>query len=220
LPKDSVPPPTLAEQVADFQLSAHASHPIELVTLFEQNALRLGATLSERGPKVGSVAPHFVLPDATGRQVALGALLGQGPVVLSFYRGGWCPYCNLELRAYQRALPEMQALGATLVAISPQTPDSSLSTAEKNELAFSVLSDRGNVVARAYDLVHTIEERLRPLTADLREFNGDESWELPIPGTFVLDRDGVVVLAYTEGNHHRRLEPAAILDALRRLRPA
>jgi peroxiredoxin len=123
------------------------------------------------------------------------------------------------LQVYQKYLPEMRALGATLLAISPQTPDNSLTTAEKNALEFEVLSDAGNAVARRFGLVFALDESLHglysSLGARLPEVNGDDSWELPIPGTFVIGRDGVVTLAYVDADYTHRLEPADILASLR-----
>jgi len=126
------------------------------------------------------------------------------------------------LRAYQQRLPEMRALGAQLVAISPQRPDQSLSMAEKNALEFEVLSDAGNRVARQFGLVFPLAARLRQLYTDvggidLKVYNGDESWELPMPGTFVIGRERTVQLAYVDADYTRRLEPAAILECLQQL---
>ena len=125
------------------------------------------------------------------------------------------------MRAYQQALPQIQELGASLVAISPQTPDHSLSTAEKNELTFTVLSDVGNTVARQYGLVFTIDEAVRAahqqVGADLPAFNGDESWELPMAGTFIIDQAGTVRLAFVEPDFMHRLEPSAIIARLTEL---
>jgi peroxiredoxin len=141
--------------------------------------------------------------------------------VLTFYRGQWCPFCNLTLRAYQRILPQIRALGASLVAVSPQTPEHSLSTVEKKELTFTVLSDVGNSVARKYRLVFTLEQPFRTLYtsigADLPSFNGDPSWELPMPATFLLAQDGTVRLAFVEEDFTHRLEPATLLAGLRAL---
>lgn len=115
----------------------------------------------------------------------------------------------------------MRALGASLVAISPQTPDNSLSTAEKNKLEFEVLSDKSNAVARQFGLVFTLAEVLRPLYkqlgADLVAYNGDESYELPMPGTFVIARDGIIRLAFVDADYTHRLEPAVIMKSLRTL---
>src|SRR5262249_51865316 len=135
--------------------------------------------LAERALPVGAHAPDFVLPDATGRSVESRRLLADGPLVIKFYRGAWCPYCNLGLRACQRHLPELRALGAALVAISPQTPDASLTLAEKHALGFSVLSDLGNRVARQFGIVFTLDNSMRAVLEGfgvrLPEYNGDSS---------------------------------------------
>ena len=161
------------------------------------------------------------MPDARGGYVRLNGLLAAGPVVLSFYRGGWCPYCNLELRALQQALPEITRLGATLVAVSPQTPDESLSTAEKNALAFPVLSDAGSATAKSFGIAYDLAEELRPIYTRfghaLPDKNGDEGWVLPIPATYVIDTDGTIALAYVDVDYRNRLEPAEILTALQSL---
>jgi peroxiredoxin len=180
-----------------------------------------GAGIAEGVLGVGESAPRFTLPDATGRPVALDDLLTAGPVVVCFYRGGWCPYCSLELRAYQALLPELTELGASLVAISPQTPDASMSTVEKDELAFPVLSDVGNVVARMFRLVHRVAPDVAELYAkgghDLVTRNaieGDEV-ELPLPATYVIDRDGTVRFAFASPDYVERAEPADVLAVLR-----
>ena len=173
----------------------------------------------ERGLKAGDRAPDFRLPNVHGSIVRLNDLLATGAAVLSFYRGGWCPYCNLALRALQKALPEITSLGAQLVAISPQTPDESLSTAEKNELAFFVLSDVGSETAKAFGIAFDLAEELRPIYARfghaLPAKNGDESWVLPIPATYVVDTDGTISLAFRDLDYRNRLEPAEIIAALR-----
>jgi peroxiredoxin len=153
--------------------------------------------------------------------VRLGDSLAKGPVELSFYRGGWCPYCNLELRALQKALREITRLGAQLVAVSPQTPDESLSTAEKNQLGFTVLSEVGSMTAKAYGIAFDLAEELRPLYTPfghaLLSKNGDDSWVLPIAATDVIDSDGTVALAFVDVDYRNRLEPAEIIAALQRL---
>lgn len=167
---------------------------------------------------VGAKVPDFSLPDATGTKVALSTLLSKGPVVVAFYRGGWCPYCSTELRAFQAKLAEITAAGATMVAISPQTPDSSLSTAEKLELAFPVLSDVGNHVAASFGLVITLPEALRQLYSefglDLPAANGDNTFQLPLPATYVLGGDGTVAWRFTDPDYTKRAEPDDILAAL------
>jgi peroxiredoxin len=175
----------------------------------------------QRALKARDRAPDFRLPDVHGAPVRLNDLLAKGPVVVSFYRGEWCPYCKLELRALQKALPEITRLGAQLVAISPQLPDESLSTAEKNELTFFVLSDVGSVTAKAYGIAFDLAEELRPIYTRfghaLPDKNGDDSWVLPMPATYVIDSDGTVALAFVDVDYRNRLEPAEIIAALQRL---
>jgi peroxiredoxin len=175
----------------------------------------LGRALQE-----GDRAPNFRLPMAQGGNLELDTLLKAGPVVLMFYRGQWCPYCNLELRAYQQALPRLQAQGASLVAISPQTPDNSLSTTEKNDLSFPVLSDSGLHVSRAYGLAFDLPTELVELYQrrwgnDLVKWNGSEGgWSLPIPATYVIGRDARILLAHVDPDYRERLDPESVLARL------
>ena len=168
--------------------------------------------------QAGDRAPAFVLPNALGESVALADALSQGPVVLSFYRGAWCPYCNLELRILQDHLDAIAAAGASLIAVSPMTPDHSLSVAEKHDLGFQVLSDAGNGVARAYGLVFRVDDALNELYLkmgiDLEASNGEESHELPIPATYVIGPDGIVLLGYADPDYTRRLAIDEILAGL------
>jgi peroxiredoxin len=172
--------------------------------------------------KTGDYVPDFTLPNPSGRPVSLAGLLRGGPAVVTFYRGGWCPYCNLQLRAYQQVLGEITALGAKLVAISPQLPDDSMSTAEMNRLSFDVLSDIGNRVARSFGLVYSLPQELRAALASnnkaLPGINGDNSWELPLPATYVIAPDRRITLAEIELDYRESLEPDAIITALRALR--
>ncbi len=178
--------------------------------------------LKDSALKEGDRVTDFILPDAHGAPVRLQSMLESGPVVISFYRGSWCPYCNIELRGLERALPEIKALGASLVAISPQLPDNSLSTEEKNNLTFAVLSDVGNVIARRFGIVFKLPDDLldtyEAFNHGLADMNGEEgATELPIPATYVLDRSGVIRLAFIEEDYTKRLDPQTILEALRDL---
>ncbi len=179
--------------------------------------------LASRARDVGDRAPTFTLPDARGGEVSLEGLLAEGPVVISFYRGGWCPYCNLELQALQESLDGFAAAGATLVAISPNPPDGSLSTVERHGLAFPVLSDVGNTVAREFGLVFTVPDDLaelyRKIGFDVGAANGDGSWDIPIPATYVVDTDGRIVFAFVDPDYRRRAEPADVIAAVAALRP-
>lgn len=171
--------------------------------------------------RVGDSAPAFTLPDAFDQEISLGPLLAKGPVVISFYRGAWCPFCNLELRALQQALPELRALGATLIAISPEKPEGGITLTEKNDLTFPVLSDFHNKVARQFGIVFQIGDDLKELSLnvfknDLAIRNGDDSYELPVPATFVLDAGGVIRFAHVQVDYMTgRAEPEEIVVALK-----
>ena len=184
------------------------------------------AEIYEKNPaanalKTGDRAPDFTLPNAKGGRLNLGQALESGPVVLNFYRGGWCPFCNLEFRALSQALPDITALGARLIGISPETPDTSLSTAEKHALDFDVLSDVGNVVARQYGLLMQVPEIYRPLyiemNLDVPACNGDDTWELPLPATYVVDSEGTLRGGYVDNDYTKRMEPAEIIRLLQSL---
>lgn len=196
-----------------------AKVPAALVAAMYHADLAVGASgILDAALRAGDHAPDFTLPNARGGVVRLSHALASGPVVLSFYRGGWCPYCNLELRALQNVLPECGAVGATLIAVSPQTPDESLSTAEKNDLAFPVLSDSGSRVAKSFGIAFDLADDLRPVFTSLGQAlpdrNGDESWVLPLPATYVIDRDGIIAFAHVDVDFRNRLEPATITATL------
>jgi peroxiredoxin len=178
----------------------------------------INTKIAEQSLSRGQRVPNFALPNAVGKEITLDSLLARGTLVIAFYRGGWCPYCNLELRALQQALPVIEAKGATLIAISPETPDSSLTTQEKNELSFEVLSDRGNLLAKQFGLVFTLPESLRPIYSgfgiDIPAHNGDATFELPLPATYVVATDGTVVYSFAHGDYTQRLNPAEIIEQL------
>ncbi|KHE68858.1 peroxiredoxin-like family protein [Halobacillus sp. BBL2006] len=172
-----------------------------------------------KGLKKGEKAPNFNLPDAKGNTVELYDQLEKAPVILTFYRGGWCPYCNMELRAYQQILDEVHEAGGELIAVSPENPDHSLSTTEKNELEYQVLSDVGNEVANQYNLVYQLPDYLvevyknKGLNVD--KHNGDETWTLPVSATYVIDTDGTIAYEYTKKDYKDRAEPSEVLEVLK-----
>jgi peroxiredoxin len=214
----------IPQQQADASLAqAKSQVPADLLKdLLSPVEQLITSGAAEKVLKEGAQVPDFTLPDALGNAVTLSHLLMQGPVVISFYRGEWCPYCNLELRAYQRVLPQLQELGASLVAISPQTPDHSLSLVEKQQLTFTVLSDVGNQVAREYGLVFTIDEAVRAahkrIGANLPAFNGDDLWELPMAGTYLVDQSGTIRLAFVDPDFSRRLDPSVVIERIKELK--
>ena len=181
----------------------------------------LNSNITDHAKDVGDTAPEFRLPNVKGGTTSLSALLERGPVVLSFYRGGWCPFCNLEFKALHDKLPEIQTLGATLVGISPETLAVSRQTVQDHELEFEVLSDEGNQVARDYGLVMVVDEAIRPHYAqwgiDIPAANGDETFELPVPATYVIDQSGVIRAAHVDKDYTKRMEPTDIVAALKAL---
>ena len=175
----------------------------------------------EKSPKVGDKAKPFTLPDANGKPVKLGELLGQGPVVLTWYRGGWCPYCNIGLQGLVKVEPRLRELGATLVAVTPELPDSSTATVGKGAVPFVVLTDKGNAVAKEYGIVFKLGEQVAGLYKqfgiDLAKSNGDKSNELPLAVTYVIDRAGVIRYAFADADYKKRAEPADVVAALEKL---
>jgi len=211
---------SLIDELQAFREKSEAGIPPEIREKFQKQQMELKERQIEASAKKqGDKMDNFELSNAKGDKVSLENVLKNGPVVISFYRGGWCPYCNMELRALQSCLPEIKALGAQLLAISPQVPDKSLTTQEKNELEFEVLSDQGNEVAKALGLVFEVAEELRPIYkqwgADLTEFHGDEKYELPIPSTIVVDTDGTIIHAHHDLDYTNRMDPGKILDVLK-----
>ena len=172
--------------------------------------------------KIGEKAPHFNLPNAQGEQVDLEALVKQGPLVITFYRGNWCPYCNLQLRALQERLGEIKALGASLIAISPQVPDGSMTADDISKMDFIVLSDQDAKVASQYGVAWEVPEFLMEhmrvdRQLDLEKINNGNAHVLPIPATFILDRNATVIWNYVNVDYRTRSEPEDIIKALQKM---
>lgn len=196
--------------------------PPEVPKIMERATAELTASgQAGRALKAGDRAPSFTLKDPDGQPVSSAELLAQGPLVLSFYRGVWCPYCNMELQALEAALPSFRALGATLLAISPQAASNSRKSQRTNELSFPILSDTHNDVAAAFGIRFTLPDYLievyKGLKNDLPAFNGDDSWTLPMPARYVIAQDGTIVYAEVNPDYTQRPEPEAMLPALRQL---
>lgn len=177
--------------------------------------------LAEKALNVGAKAPSFTLPNTKGEKISLDELLKNGPVVINFYRGAWCPYCNLELKALQDSIGRIKQEGATLVSISPNLREVSAGFIEKNPFDFDILSDEGNAVAREYGLVFTMAEELRPIYdsfgLNIPEHDGNDSFELPIPATYIIGTDGVIAYAHINADYTTRMEPAKIVEQLAKL---
>ena len=177
--------------------------------------------VAARAKRAGDLAPDVTLPDAHGRRVRLSDMWRQGPLVLVFYRGGWCGYCNLQLRAWQQRSDELARLGATLLAISPQTPDHSMDTAQDNQLAFTVLSDSDLEAANGFELAFTLPPELvsfyGSVGTDIPVLNGNGLWVLPIPATYVIDEEGRIRFAHIEEDIRQRAEPGDAIHVIAQL---
>jgi peroxiredoxin len=210
---------SLKQQLAEYRAVWFKRVPADRQAIMERHIEHLRGGIAKTALKAGDRAPAIVLGNAKGQTVDVGALLQKGPVIVTFYRGGWCPYCNFELRAFQDVLPEIKAAGASLVAISPEKPDDTLSTTEKNALSFEVLSDVGQKAGRAFGLVYEFGDELKSaykqFGIDIPGKNGAEEWALPISATYVIDRDGTMIYAYTDADYRDRADPADVLKVLK-----
>lgn len=212
---------TLTEELAIFKANGIHRLPKETLALNDQGIRELYESNEAPGLTVGEQAPDFALLDEDGCEVRLSDELKKGPVVLIFYRGGWCPYCNIALKAYQRALTHVQDLGAQLIAISPQTVTYSKETAEKNGMTFPVLSDLGCRVSTAYKLTFKVPDYLWPPYTgagyDLAVKNGEDTWLLPVTGSFIIDTSGVIRHVDVDADYKKRIDPLDLIAALRAL---
>lgn len=210
------------EKLKDLRTNLGKMLPKDALNVFDKDAENLQTNHNSiLKLQIGEKAPDFSLSNATDKTIKLSDLLKNGKVVLTFYRGSWCPYCNLQLALYQTSLTEIHTLGAELVAISPQTPDESLNIKEKNELNFEVLSDNGNIVARKYTTVFKNADApvntMTELGFDFDAHYSDDSRELPVPAVFIIEKDGTISFAKSLGGDYRnRVEVSEIINALKK----
>ena len=168
------------------------------------------SSILDRNLKVGDKTPDSTLPNTNGETVRFSDLLGKGPAVISFYRGSWCTFCTTELNSLQASFPAIGSLGASLIAVSPQTPENCECTSEDNELTYGVLSNQGNKVASAFGIVYRLQDKIqaayKEMGLELPECNGDDSFELPVPATYVVDKTGTTQSTWTRPRSSPRLE--------------
>ena len=210
--------PSLQDELNEKRDAFNATAPEEKKKTYAEGIETVANSgVLENALQVGDKAPDFTLKNATGESVKLSEYLKKGPVVLTWYRGGWCPYCNITLNRLQKELPKFTALGANLLALSPEVPDSSMSTKEKNNLEFEVLNDIGNKVAREYGVVYKLPDPIGIAyqnSFDLHKYNGDESDELPLSATYIIAQDGTIKFAFLDAEYRNRAEPAELLKIL------
>jgi peroxiredoxin len=189
-------------------------------TMHRATAELIESEAAQRAKKAGDVAPSFSLKDSEGSTIGSASLLKRGPVVLSFYRGVWCPYCNMELQALEAAKPAFDKYGASLVAISPQTAPNSRKSVRQNKLSFPILSDVKGKVSEAFGLRFRLPDYLvdlyKQLKNDLPTFNDDPSWTLPMPARYVIGQDGAILYSEVNPDYTRRPAPEDMIPVLQR----
>ena len=212
----------LNKQIEEMQKNMLADIPKDVLeTITSANKKIIGSRLEKNALKAGQDMPVFQLNNHLNRPVPSFALLGKGHLIISFYRGSWCPYCNVELHALQEYQEKFNALGAKLIAITPELPDGTLTSIEKHKITFEVLSDIDNEVAKKFGLVFTLPGELKDIYRsfgfDLEKSNGNDKWQLPIPATYIVNSDGVIVYAFVNTDYTKRLEPETILFHLKKM---
>jgi len=210
---------SLKAQIDAYNVQKEAKLPGDVLALMAQtNEEFIAQHIKDNALQVGAKVSNFSLNNHSAEQVELADLLNNGPVIISFYRGNWCPYCNLELKALNDHLPEFKTHNAQLVAISPQLPDETLSSAQKNALEFDVLSDINNKVAEQFGLLFTLDERIVALYSqfgiDFEKYYGNKSYKLPLPATYVINQKGIITYAFLNEDYTLRAEPTDVLAAL------
>lgn len=192
------------------------------MTMLEATQKLKESGIVDKAVKKGDSYIDFSLPNVDGKQVKLSQKLKQGPIILTFYRGGWCPYCNLQLKAYQDHLEKFEQAGGQLIAISPESMDSAETTVKKNDLKFEILTDNMNKYARKYGLVFKLDDDLKDVYLqfglDLEKNQGNDSWEVPIPATYVISKEGKIVYSFLNVDYVQRAEPKDIIKALKELK--
>jgi peroxiredoxin len=213
----------LSERLRELRHQESAGAPDEMKTLIAAELKGLiSSGQARRAVGVGKAAPAFVLPDTAGNAVSSAELLQAGPLVVTFYRGFWCPFCNADLQAVEAAAERIRSFGASLVAISPQTPANSRLSLQENHLSFPILSDKNCELAAAFGIRWLPSEALqgvyRNFGTDVGAFNGDGSWALPMPARYVIGQDGVVAYAEINANYTHRPEPGDVCPVLEKLK--
>lgn len=211
---------SLGEQLKRMQQASKL--PTKKRKIMEAAAEKLRRSqIAKKAPKLGETLKDFSLPNSKGKSISLRELRAKGPVIVTFYRGSWCPYCNVQLNSYQAHLGAFSKRGAKLVAITPEIPDLTAETTSSRELGFDILTDKDNRVAKQLGLVFGVTPALKKLYQefgiDLEKSQGNSEWELPVPATFVINRNGKIIYAFVDTDYKKRADPEAIVSALDKL---
>jgi peroxiredoxin len=210
---------TLNDQLRLMQEASANQMPPEKAKVLEDSIEKLRKDhLAEKALKVGQTMPNFSLPDEHGNDVSLKSLLKKGPVIVTFYRGSWCPYCNAQLNSYQQHLAEFRAHGASLVAITPEKPDLTVLTEEQKKLEFPILTDKANKLAKKFGLAYAVTGELKELYKkfglDLEKNQGTPEWSLPVPATYIVSPKGKIIFAFVDVDFRHRADPQDLIKAL------
>ncbi|MEM9077785.1 MAG: peroxiredoxin-like family protein [Bacteroidota bacterium] len=211
---------TLTEELTQRRENSAKVIPQDKYAVMQQSTQELlEAKLSTQALQTGDTLPDFRLPDENQNEVTLDEIFQEDYLIVSFYRGGWCPYCNMELRALQQLSSDFENLRAGIVAISPETPDNSLTTSEKNELQFKILSDIDNQYAKelnlAFQMPNTLREVYHSFGLHVDQHNGNSNYELPMPATYVIDKNKTIIYDFVPEDYTQRLDPKDILEFLK-----
>ena len=211
---------TLQEKLDAFKVDFETNQaPPEAVEAFHRSTRELiDQRLADRALQVGDVAPEFTLLDSDGNQVSSKELLAQGPLVLTFYRGNWCPYCNLELQALEEAVGDIRSRGASLVAVSQQSQKNSRVSQRQNNLSFPIVTDKNGDIVEKFGLRWSLQpyltEVFKMFKVDLPIIHEDDKWTLPMPARYVIDQDGSIVYAEVNPDYTQRPEPSDLFPVL------
>ena len=208
---------SLKKELSDFAGQMSRQAPPEILQTMGEEIGKLALSgIVENAKSVGDKAPNFTLENSEGKSISLSKLLESGSVILSFNRGNWCPFCNLEFKALQESVSEIKRAGANLVVISPQLPILSRELKHKNGFVYDILYDKGNEVAKQFGIAFALPEPLRPIHEafgmDIPAHNGDNTFELPLAATYVIDKKGEITYAYVNANWMERAEPEEFIS--------
>lgn len=210
---------TLESQLAVKRNASKA--PPDIKAIMQKATADLKKSGLKKAIVMGKKAPEFTLESFKDGQFRLNDALKKGPVVVTFYRGGWCPYCNLQLKAYESRYQDFVKAGATIIAISPEKPENAKATADSNKVSFDLLYDQDNRVARRFGLVFKVGKELKDVYMsfgiDLEKSQGNDQWELPLAATYVIGKDGIVLYSFVDADYTKRAEPQVLIDLLNRL---
>lgn len=212
---------SLQSVIDEYNAAKKEKMPAEVLVAMARATTELKDTgIENRALRAGDRMPDFTLPNQHGEMRRFADFLADSMVVLNIYRGGWCPYCNFEMKALADALPEIEAAGARLVGMAPEDPDHAQDTASRHDIGIEILSDAHNAVSERLGLVFSLAEELRPIYLgaglDIPAYNGDDSFRLPVPATYIVGSDGIIKADFVNADYTQRMEPADILALLRR----